>query len=405
MLGGKRVLLCVTGGIAAYKAVELLRLLRADGAEVTVAMTEAAKRFVGPPTFQALSGRPVADDLFAWSPGMPIEHLAIAREADLAIVAPATANVLAKMAAGIADDLVTTALLAVTAPVLVAPAMNTAMLRHPATVANLETLRARGVHVAPPESGAMAAEEAGYGRLADPARILAQARGLLAAPRRDLAGRRILVTAGPTREPVDPVRFLSNRSSGRMGVALAAAAVDRGAEVLLVAGPICVAPPAGAEVTRVETAEEMRREALRLFPSCDAAIMAAAVADFRPAAPAAGKIKKAGRAKLSLELEPAPDILAELGKSRGDRVLVGFAAETGPAAAAAAEKLRRKGLDLVVANDVTEPGAGFDAETNRVEIVRREGPPLALPLLSKREVADRVLDEVAALLDARGAPR
>ena len=284
MIADRKILLVVTGGIAAYKAVELLRLLRKDGADVTVVMTANAKRFVGAATFQALSGRPVADDLWACSPGLPIEHLALARGADLVIVAPATANVLAKMAAGLADDLAATLLLAATCPVLVAPAMNTHMLAHPATRANLATLAARGVQVVPAESGPLAAEEAGPGRLAAVGTILRRAREILGA-RGDLAGRRVLVTAGPTREALDPVRYLSNRSSGRMGLAVAAAARRRGAEVTLVCGPIALAPPPGVRAVPVVTAAEMRAAVLAHLDGADVVVMAAAVADFRPGEP------------------------------------------------------------------------------------------------------------------------
>ena len=400
MLEKRSIILGVTGGIAAYKAVELLRLLKADGADVTVVMTENAKRFVGPATFQALSGRPVADDLWAWRPGMPIEHLALALTADLAIVAPATANTLAKMAAGIADDLLGTLLLAVTAPVLVAPAMNTRMILHPATQANLATLAARGVHVVPAESGALAAEEAGYGRLAAVGTIHARVRELLLTPR-DLAGRRVLVTAGPTRESLDPVRFFSNRSSGKMGLAVAVAARDRGAQVTLVAGPIALPCPAGVDMVAVVTAEQMRHAVLAHLDAADVVVMAAAVADYRPGAPGAEKIKKAGRGRLVVELEPTPDILAELGARRGPQVLVGFAAETGDPAAAARRKLTEKNLDLVVANDVTLPGAGFDVDTNQVEIFTRDGRRIAVPLAPKALVAGRILDEVVAALGRR----
>ncbi len=400
MLQKRSILLGVTGGIAAYKAVELLRLLKADGADVTVVMTENAKRFVGPATFQALSGRPVADDLWAWRPGMPIEHLALAYAADLAIVAPATANTLAKMAAGIADDLLGTILLAVTAPVLVAPAMNTRMILHPATQANLATLAARGVHIVPAESGTLAAEEAGYGRLAAVETIHARVRELLLAPR-DLAGRRVLVTAGPTREPLDPVRFFSNRSSGRMGLAVAAAARNRGAEVTLVAGPIALPCPTGVEMVAVVTAEEMRQAVLAHVAAADVVVMAAAVADYRPSAPERKKIKKTGRGRLVVEFEPTPDILAELGARRGGQVLVGFAAETGDPAAAARRKLKEKNLDLVVANDVTVPGAGFDVDTNQVEIFCRDGRHVAVTLAPKARVAERILDEVVEALGRR----
>jgi phosphopantothenoylcysteine decarboxylase/phosphopantothenate--cysteine ligase len=400
MLENRRILLVVTGGIAAYKAVELLRLLKKDGADVTVAMTANAKRFVGSATFQALSGHPVADDLWAFNPGLPIEHLALVQGADLVIVAPATANVLAKMAAGIADDLAGTLLLAATAPLLVAPAMNTRMLEHPATQANLATLAARGVRVVPAENGPLAAEGAGPGRLAAVETILQRARELLGA-RADLAGRCVLVTAGPTREAIDPVRYLSNRSSGRMGLAIAAAALRRGAEVRIVCGPIALPPPRGARVVPVVTAEEMRAAVRGNLEGTDVVVMAAAVADYRPSAPAEGKIKKAGRDRLVLELEPTPDILAELGATPGRRLLVGFAAETGDPAPAAQRKLREKNLDLVVANDVSLPGAGFDTETNQVEIFVRDGRRVPVPLAPKPEVADRILDEVAALLARR----
>lgn len=397
MLRGKKILLGVTGGIAAYKAVELLRLLAKEGADVTVVMTEHAKRFVGPLTFQTLSGKPVADDLFASRPGPPIEHLALAQEADLVIIAPATANFIAKMAAGLADDILSTLLLAVQAPVLVAPAMNTHMIRHPATRANLATLAARGIHIVPPESGALAAEAAGYGRLAAIKTIHEAARGLMRHGK-DLAGRRIIVTAGPTREAIDPVRFLSNRSSGKMGIAIAAAARDRGADVTLVAGPLQVIAPADIPLFPVTTAAEMREAVLDRFEASDAVIMAAAVADFRPAAAHPRKLKKEVRAHLVLELERTPDILAELGRRKGTRVLVGFAAETGAPAAAAKKKLREKNLDLVVANDVTLPGSGFDVDTNRVTIFTRTGRRIALPLLPKPAAADRILDQVAVLL-------
>jgi len=400
MLANRSILLGVTGGIAAYKAVELLRLLKKDGADVTVVMTENAKRFVGPATFQALSARPVADDLWGWRPGMPIEHLALAHDADLAIVAPATANVLAKMAAGIADDLLGTMLLAVTAPVLVAPAMNTQMLLHPATQANLATLAARGVHIVPSESGALAAEAAGHGRLAAVETILSRARALLLAPR-DLAGRRLLITAGPTREPLDPVRFVSNRSSGKMGLALAAAARNRGAQVTLVAGPIALPGPAGVELVAVVTAEQMREAVLQRLDEADALVMAAAVADYRPISACTEKIKKAGRGRLVMEMEPTPDILAEIGARRGRQVLVGFAAETGDPTAAAQRKLVEKNVDLLVANDVTLPGAGFDTDTNQVELFSRDGRRIAVPLTTKALVAERILDEVAALLARR----
>jgi phosphopantothenoylcysteine decarboxylase/phosphopantothenate--cysteine ligase len=285
--------------------------------------------------------------------------------------------------------------------VLVAPAMNTRMILHPATQANLATLAARGVHVVPAESGALAAEEAGYGRLAAIETIHARVRELLLTSR-DLSGRRVLVTAGPTREPLDPVRFFSNRSSGKMGLAVAAAARDRGAAVTLVAGPIALPCPAGVEVVAVVTAEQMRQAVLAHVDAADAVVMAAAVADYRPGAPSAEKIKKAGVGCLVVELEPTTDILAELGARRGPQILVGFAAETGDPAAAARRKLVEKNLDLVVANDVTAPGAGFDVDTNQVEIFTRDGRHVAVPLARKAQVANRILDEVVAAFGRRG---
>jgi len=305
------------------------------------------------------------------------------------------------MAAGIADDLLGTLLLATTAPVLVAPAMNTRMILHPATQANLATLTARGVYIVPAESGALAAEAAGYGRLAAVETIHARARELLLTPR-DLAGRRILVTAGPTREPLDPVRFFSNRSSGKMGLAVAVAARDRGAAVTLIAGPIALTCPPGVDLVAVVTAEQMRQAVLAHVSAADVVVMAAAVADYRPGAPHAEKIKKDGRERLVVELEPTTDILAELGARGGPQVLVGFAAETGDPAAAARRKLAEKNLDFVVANDVTLPGAGFDADANQVDIYTRDGRHIAVALAPKSRVADRILDEVAAVLGQRG---
>lgn len=398
MLQGKRVVLGITGGIAAYKAVEILRGLKKRGADVSVVMTANARRFVGPLTFEALSGRPVADSLFSATAGSGIEHLALAREADLVLIAPATANTIARLAAGMADDLLSTLVLATTAPLLIAPAMNTVMIRHQATAENLAALASRGVHVVEPGTGPLAEEESGYGRLADPETILKEAMELLL-PRRDLAGRRILVTAGPTREGVDPVRFLSNRSSGKMGFALAAGALRRGAAVTLVCGPVSLPPPQGAHVVPVVSAAEMHAAVEEHFEASDAVIMTAAVADFRPVEPRPRKLKKAGRDRLVLELEPTADILDGIGKKKGRRVLVGFAAETGDITEAARQKLTAKNLDLLVANDVTLPGAGFEGDTNLVEIFTAGGRRIPVPLLPKEEVAERILDQVSALLE------
>ena len=420
VLEGRRVLLVVTGGIAAYKAAEVLRLCVQAGAQVQVAMTRAAKEFVAPLTFQALSGRAVADALFDLGQDAEIGHIRLAREAELIVVAPASADFIGRVAAGLADDVATATLLAVRpeVPVLLAPAMNTAMWENPFVQRNVAALRASGrFHLVGPEVGALAtrSEGAGVGRMAEPAAVLAAAAALLGP--HDLAGRRVLVTAGPTHEPIDPVRFLSNRSSGKMGYAVAAAARARGAEVTLVSGPVALAPPGGVEVVRVERAAEMHHAVMERLGAADVVVKAAAVADFRAADEAAHKIKKAsapdgtegggagggGGGGLVLRLAPTEDVLADVLAARrnGRPVVVGFAAETDAVEAHAAEKLRRKPVDLLVVNDVTEPGAGFGTDTNRVTLMWPDGRTRALAQMPKREVADRILDEVAALL--RGA--
>lgn len=396
----KRILLGVTGSIAAYKAVELLRELLRRGAEVTCVLTEGAQRFVAPLTFATLSRREVLADMYTLDYERRIGHIAAAERADLLLVAPATAHTLARFAHGLADDFLANIYLASTAPVLLAPAMDADMWRHPATQANVEVLRRRGVRFVGPASGELASGLVGPGRLAEGGEILAAVEDLLAA-RRDLAGQVVLVTAGPTEEPLDPVRFLSNRSSGRMGYALAAAARDRGARVILVSGRTALAPPAGVECLEVQTAQEMFDAVMDRLPETTILIGAAAVADYRPVERAAHKAKKRGEA-ISLTLEPTPDILAEAGGRKGDRLLVGFAAETRDLLENAREKLRKKNLDLVVANDVTEAGAGFAVETNRVTILGRDGGVEALPLLSKIEAAHRILDRVLLLLRAGG---
>jgi phosphopantothenoylcysteine decarboxylase/phosphopantothenate--cysteine ligase len=401
MLTGTRILLGVTGSIAAYKAAALLRELTRRGAEVTCAMTESASRFVAPLTFETLSRRPVLTDLYAQDYEGQIAHIAAAGGADLFVVAPATAHTLAKFAHGLADDFVTNLFLAATCPVLLAPAMDAEMWRHPATQANVATLRQQGVQFVGPASGELASGLTGPGRLAEPAEIVGAVEALLARAR-DLAGRRLLVTAGPTYEPLDPVRFVGNRSSGRMGFALAEAAAARGARVVLVTGPTHLAPPAGVECVRVETTQEMYEAVLARAAGADAVIKAAAPADYRATQVAPSKIKK-GREVLTLELTPTPDILAELSRRKGASVLVGFAAETEEVVANAREKLRKKNLDLVVANEVGVRDAGFAAETNRVTLVGADGDTESLPLLSKREVAHRILDRVARLLAARPA--
>ncbi len=395
---GKSILLGVCGGIAAYKAAELVRAFVKAGAGVQVVMTANAQRFITPLTLQVLSEQPVAADLFDLEFESQIGHIQIARAAHLVVIAPATANVLAKAAAGIADDYLSTVLLATTAPVLFCPAMNTKMYEHPATRRNLETLRQNGYHVLEPDAGFLACHEEGAGRLPDAPMILDAACRLLTPP--TLKGRRILVSAGPTWEPLDPVRFITNPSSGKMGYAVARMAAYRSAEVILVSGPSALPDPPLVRTIRVRSAQEMEREVLDRASAMDGIIMTAAVGDYRPARVAAQKIKK-GADELTLHLIKNPDILASLGRSRppGSRqVLVGFAAETEHLLENAREKLTHKNLDFIVANNLTESGSGFGTDTNRVKIIDRSGTVDELPTLSKDEVAARILDRVESLL-------
>lgn len=396
-----RVAVGVTGGVAAYKAAELVRALQQEGLEVEVVMTRAAREFVTPLTFAALTGRKVITEMFgaenASSANVEsaIEHIAVAQRIDALVVAPATADFLARMANGLADDFLATLVLATKAQVIVAPAMNVNMWEHPATQENLARLRARGVRVVEPGEGYLACGMTGPGRLAETseiARVVCDALGV----RHDLAGETLLITAGPTREAVDPVRYLSNRSSGKMGYALAEVALRRGARVILVSGPVALSPPQNAEFVPVRTADEMRSAIFERLPQATVVLMAAAVADYRPAKPSAQKIKR-GSVPLTLELAPTPDILAEIAAQKAGRTLVGFAAETSDLAANARGKLLRKGVDLVVANDVSQQGAGFEVDTNIVTLVRRDGTLLDLPQMSKLDLASRLLDEVAAL--------
>ncbi len=399
MLTGKTVLLGVTGSIAAYKAVEVVRRLRDLGAEVPVIMTHEATRLVTPLTFRTLSRQPVYVNLFAEPRRWEVEHIALAERAHLLLVAPATANIIGKMAHGIADDYLTTTVLATRAPVLVVPAMNSHMYSHPAVQNNLATLRRLGYRILEPVAGKLASEVVGIGRMPEPSAVVDEAVRILAG-RQDLQGVKVLVTAGPTREPLDPVRFISNPSSGKMGYALAEEARDRGADVVLVSGPTALEPPAGVRVVRVDTAEEMREAVLREFPDTRVVIKAAAVSDYRPAAVAPEKIKKE-KETITVELVRNPDILQELGERKGDRILVGFAAETQDLLRHAREKMARKHLDLVVANDVTRPGAGFAVDTNLTRILAPDGSVEELPLLSKREVARYLWDRVVDLLKPR----
>jgi phosphopantothenoylcysteine decarboxylase/phosphopantothenate--cysteine ligase len=386
------VLLGVSGGIAAYKAALVARLLKSAGAEVTVVLTEAATRFIGADTFAALTGEPAYTSL--WERPGEVLHVRLAREADVAVVVPATANVLAKLAHGLGDDLLTATLLEATCPLVVAPAMHSGMWEHPATQTNVAILQDRGVLSVGPATGPLAHGDEGIGRLVEPEDVVAVVRGALAP--RDLAGRTVLITSGPTHEPIDPVRFLGNRSTGKMGAALAAEALGRGAAVTVVLGPGASVPP-GVEVVPVATAEEMRNSVLARFAEADAVVMAAAVADFRPKASAEEKLKKdAGVPELLLE--PTPDILAELGERRTNQVLVGFAAETEDLEQAGRSKLESKHLDLVAVNLVGRSGTGFGADTNEAMLLAADGEDVPLRRWTKRELAGAVMDRVAVLL-------
>jgi len=398
-----KIALGVSGGIAAYKSAEIVRLLQDRGIRVQVVMTRAAQEFVRPLTFAALSGEKVITDLFGSEDSQAnvesaIEHIALAQAIDALVVAPATADILAKFAQGTANDFLSTLYLATTAPVVVAPAMNVNMWNHAATQANLEILRKRGVHIVDPGSGYLACGMTGAGRLAENETIVAAVMEALGASQ-DLAGETVLITAGPTREKIDPVRYLTNRSSGRMGYALAEAALRRGARVLLVSGPTSIMPPGAAELTRVETAEEMRAAVLKMLPESSVIIMTAAVADFRPKAAAAEKIKRKG--PMTLELEPTGDILAEVARHKKSQIIVGFAAETDNVLENARKKLASKSLDAIVANDVSREGVGFDSDRNAVTIISNE-EVTEVPETSKWEVAQRVLDQVVKLRKCRG---
>jgi phosphopantothenoylcysteine decarboxylase / phosphopantothenate---cysteine ligase len=404
-----RITLGVTGGVAAYKAAELVRRLQQDDFSVQVVMTRGAREFVTPLTFAALSGQKVITDLFAGPEAggdanldSAIEHIAVAQRTDLLLVAPATADILAKFAQGIADDFLTTLYLASTAPVVVAPAMNVNMWNHAATQANLDVLRSRGVHVVNPDEGYLACGMTGAGRLAGQEQIVAAVREALRF-KRDLEGQTVLITAGPTCEDLDPVRYLTNRSSGKMGYAVAEAAARRGAKTILISGPTALESPNGVQRVDVRTAEEMLRAVNENFERATIAIFAAAVADYRPAKSFDQKIKREKEA-LTITLEPNADILAKVAKNKGNRLVVGFAAETERVAENARKKLTAKNADIIVANDVTAEGAGFDVDTNVVTLFSRDGRDLALPRMSKTEVAQRILDEVVRLRSVLHSP-
>ncbi len=390
---GKTIVLGITGGIAAYKVADIASKLTQDGARVDVIMTKEAQEFITPLTLASLTGRAVTTDMFRQSQGPPITHVALGQAADIVVIAPATANIIAKIAAGIADDVLTCAVLATEAPVLIAPAMHAAMYRNQATQQNIARLKERGFFFVGPATGRLASGQFGPGRFTENADVIGAIYQLLG-KKGDLAGKRIIVTAGGTQEPVDPVRYISNRSSGKMGYAMATGARDRGAEVTLITTPTSLPAPYGVTVVPVNTAEEMQRAVAKAAPKFDVLIMAAAVADFRVAKATSQKIKRADK-KLTLELSPTPDILKSV---KGDLIKVGFAAESENLVENARRKLREKSLQLIVANDITASDSGFGSDNNRVSIIDQKGKVENLPLLPKPTVAHHILDRVAELL-------
>ena len=396
MIKDKNIVLGVTGSIAAYKAADLASKLTQGGARVNVIMTKSAQEFINPMTFRSITGRPVVTQMFELASEYSVEHVALAEAADVVVIAPATANVIAKLAAGISDDMLTCTVLATKAPLVLAPAMNVNMYENPITQENLAKLKAHGAVIVEPGYGRLASGKVGMGRLADNEKILGTI-SLVLARNGDLSGKCIVITAGGTQEPIDPVRYISNRSSGKMGYAIALAARDRGAKVLLISAPTSLAEPVGVEVIQVGTATQMYHAVLEATPKADALIMAAAVADYQPRSTASSKIKKK-TGKLVLELVNTPDILAEV---RGDFIRVGFAAETDNLISNATDKLKRKQLDLIVANDVTLPGSGFGSDSNKVVLIDRQNQVQDLPLLPKQEVAHLILDHLLALLSKR----
>lgn len=397
MLNGKKILLCVTGGIAVFKACALTSKLTQAGADVKVIMTESAQQFVTPLSFQALSRNDVFTDTFDEKDSKVIAHIDLADWADLILVAPATANMIGKLANGIADDMVSTTLLAATAPVWIAPAMNVHMYDHPAVKKNIETLYQFGYRFIEPGEGYLACGYVGKGRLEEPEKIVAHIASFLYEPAPLLTGKKVIVTAGPTREKIDPVRYITNHSSGKMGYAIAEAAAKFGAEVTLVSGPVSISPPQGVTVKQVESAEEMYNAVMADYTDANIVIKTAAVADYRPKTAFEHKVKKKP-GKEVLELERTKDILLELGKRKNNQILVGFAAETDHVAEYALGKLEKKNADMIVANDVKAPGAGFGTDTNIVTMFKRNGTVTELPLMDKKAVAVKIIEEAAALL-------
>ena len=401
MLKGKKIVLGVTGGIAVYKAVDLVSRLRKQGAEVRVVMTDHAKEFVTPLTFKEISGNKVAVSMWESNQEFNVEHIALANWADVFIVAPATANIIAKMACGIADDLLSTTLLAAQAPIIVCPAMNTGMYNHPATQENLGKLQSRGVTIMPPAVGMLACGVSGPGRLPEPQQIVEFVKDFFAKREGDLRGLKVLVTAAGTREPIDPVRFVGNRSSGKMGYAIAQIAAERGADVLLVTGPSAFPIPPNVAYQKVETTGEMLAACLEAYDKADIVIKAAAVADYRPHDVAAQKIKKKTDDALTVVMDKNPDILKELGARKKQQILVGFAAETQNLLENAREKIVKKNLDMIVANDVTAAGAGFNADTNIVKFLFPDGRVCSLEQMPKTAVAEKLLDTVLEIKNQR----
>ncbi len=397
MLKGKSIVVCVSGGIAAYKVVEVVSRLRKLEAEINVIMTKNAEEFVSPLTFQSISHNHVVSDMFAEPKKWDVEHISLARKADLFVIAPATANVIGKIASGIADDMLTTTVMATKAPVIFVPAMNDYMYSNPIVQENIGKLKGLGYSFMEPDTGMMAAEGTfGKGRLPEPSAIVEKITEMLY-PKKDMNGIRVLITAGPTREPIDPVRYISNHSSGKMGYAAASVAVKRGAEVTVISGPVSIAPPAGANMINVTTCLEMYDEVMRKYKDHDVVILVAAVADYRSASIADKKIKKT-EDDMSVKLVKNPDIARELGKVKGNRIVVGTCAETNDLVSNAKAKLESKNFDMIMANDVTMEGAGFGVDTNIVKIIKRDGNMLELPKMQKTEVADRLLDEVVRML-------
>ncbi|HPA54971.1 MAG TPA: bifunctional phosphopantothenoylcysteine decarboxylase/phosphopantothenate--cysteine ligase CoaBC [Bacillota bacterium] len=395
MLSGKKIVLGVSGGIAAYKACDIVSRLKKLNADVHVIMTASAEKFVTPLTFQSLSLNQVAVDMFDTPNYWEIEHISLAKLADVIVIAPATANIIGKLANGIADDMLSTTIMATKAKVLIAPAMNTNMYENPVLQRNIKLLSELGYIMIPPTEGRLACGDVGKGKMAEPAVIEKSIIDLLN-PGQDMAGRTVLVTAGPTREAIDPVRFISNNSTGKMGYAIARQAALRGAKVYLVSGPTILDTPIGVERYNVISAEEMYSKVMELFPKCDIVIKAAAVADYAPMTAYSQKVKKSGN-QLELKLKKNPDILFELGKIKGDKILVGFAMETENLVENAAEKVKKKNLDFIAANDLNEAGAGFAAETNAVKLIDREGNIENIPLKMKDEIADIILDKIVNL--------